>query len=86
MLVISHFISPVVVFFVPLRKTKNPPANSSLAVGSSTSGLVSFYSSSLPMPEDAQVHTRQQQPQHPQQFPLLWQHFFIDEKPTPVAR
>jgi hypothetical protein len=47
-----------------------------------------FYSSSLPMPEDAQVHMQQQQPrqQHLQQIRTIWQHFFIGEKRTPVAR
>jgi hypothetical protein len=38
------------------------------------------------MPEDAQVHMQQQQQQHSQQHPHIWQHFFIDKKPTPVPR
>jgi len=33
------------------------------------------------MPEDAQVHGQQQQPQ--KQSPI-WQQFFINSKPTPV--
>src|SRR4029077_13722315 len=58
MLVICHFISPVVVFSFSseARKTKNPPANSSLAVGSSTPGL-DFVLASQPPPARGRAST-----------------------------
>ncbi len=43
-----------------------------------------FYLPSLPVPEDAHVHTQQQQ-QQLRQHAALWLQLVIDKKPTPVS-